>query len=104
MNKSSKVTELPYQICNRCVMDTSDPFIHFDESGNCNHCNDFLKTRIKVTAHNSLQENNLESFFEKIKMSRSKGTEYDLFLHNINYVPTGVRVEHFRAEYKRTGP
>jgi len=27
-----------YQICRRCVMDTSDPFIEFDEAGNCNHC------------------------------------------------------------------
>jgi len=33
----------PYQICNRCVMDTSDVDIQFDEKGNCNHCNNFFK-------------------------------------------------------------
>lgn len=27
-----------YQICTRCVMDTTDPDITFDENGCCNHC------------------------------------------------------------------
>lgn len=27
-----------YRICTRCVMDTSDPEIKFDEDGVCNHC------------------------------------------------------------------
>ncbi len=27
-----------YQMCNRCVMDTTDPNIIFDEDGICNHC------------------------------------------------------------------
>jgi len=27
-----------YQICSRCIMDTSDPEISFDEQGICNHC------------------------------------------------------------------
>ena len=35
----------PYQICGRCVMDTSDPDIVFDERGFCNHCEDYI-TRI----------------------------------------------------------
>lgn len=30
--------QLTYRICERCVMDTSDPMIHFDEVGQCNHC------------------------------------------------------------------
>lgn len=29
---------MEYQICSRCVMDTSDPEIVFDEHGVCNHC------------------------------------------------------------------
>jgi N-acetyl sugar amidotransferase len=28
----------PYQECNRCLMDTSDPWITFDDEGVCNHC------------------------------------------------------------------
>jgi N-acetyl sugar amidotransferase len=27
-----------YQVCRRCVMDTSDPLITFDDVGVCNHC------------------------------------------------------------------
>ncbi|WP_285009885.1 N-acetyl sugar amidotransferase [Pedobacter faecalis] len=27
-----------YQICKRCVMDTTDPTIEFDKNGICNHC------------------------------------------------------------------
>lgn len=31
----------PYQVCTRCVMDTTDPEITFDESGVCSHCRNF---------------------------------------------------------------
>jgi len=27
-----------YRICTRCIMDTSDPDIWFDEKGACSHC------------------------------------------------------------------
>ncbi len=30
-----------YQICSRCVMDTSDPNITFDDQGVCNHCHTY---------------------------------------------------------------
>ena len=30
-----------YQICNNCVMDTSDSQIIFDDNGQCDHCNNF---------------------------------------------------------------
>ncbi len=30
-----------YQICNHCIMDTTDPEITFDEQGVCNHCRTF---------------------------------------------------------------
>ncbi len=30
-----------YQVCTRCVMDTSDPEIQFDENGVCNHCHSY---------------------------------------------------------------
>lgn len=33
-----KVSISNYQICNRCVMDTTDPLITFDEKGICHHC------------------------------------------------------------------
>jgi N-acetyl sugar amidotransferase len=35
---SSGKTARPYQICTRCIMDTSDPGIEFDAQGICNRC------------------------------------------------------------------
>ena len=54
-----------YQICNRCVMDTSDPGILFDEKGNCNHCSNFLSVRLNKIRYKK-ETNALENFFEKI--------------------------------------
>jgi N-acetyl sugar amidotransferase len=34
-------TSRSYRICIRCVMDTSDPDIHFDAEGLCSHCRNF---------------------------------------------------------------
>jgi N-acetyl sugar amidotransferase len=31
----------PYRICTRCIMDTSDSEISFDEQGVCNHCHEY---------------------------------------------------------------
>ncbi|MEP6506722.1 MAG: N-acetyl sugar amidotransferase, partial [Gemmatimonadales bacterium] len=36
MEKGSKART--HQVCVRCVMDTTDPDIRFDEAGVCNHC------------------------------------------------------------------
>lgn len=33
--------ELEYRICKRCIMDTSDPHIQFDEDGLCDYCRNF---------------------------------------------------------------
>jgi N-acetyl sugar amidotransferase len=30
-----------YQVCTRCIMDSSDPEIVFDDDGVCNHCQDY---------------------------------------------------------------
>ena len=64
-----------YQICNRCVMDTSDPGILFDEKGNCNHCNQFLSVRINKIHEKKI--NSLENYFEKIKSRRQNKSDYD---------------------------
>lgn len=54
-------------ICNRCVMDTSDPNIVFDTSGYCNNCNDaeiLLKTR---WFPNEIGQQKLEELIKNIK-------------------------------------
>lgn len=43
------MTERPYQMCTRCVMDTTDPDIQFDSQGVCKHCHQYdamVKQRI----------------------------------------------------------
>ncbi len=60
-------------------MDTSDRFICFDESGNCNHCKSLLK---KQALHHSLGKNSkkhLDELVAEIKKS-GRGKEYDCVL------------------------
>jgi len=38
---TSKLAEQSYQICTRCIMDTSDPNIVFDDAGLCEYCHNF---------------------------------------------------------------
>ena len=49
MEMTTRVPQRQYQICTRCVMDTSDPWIRFDANGRCNHCTDFLERRLAIT-------------------------------------------------------
>lgn len=65
-----------YQICNRCVMDTSDPEIHFDDKGNCNHCNDYFENISKKIYKGQQSDKELELLVNKIKIS-SSGNEFD---------------------------
>jgi len=65
-----------YQICDRCVMDTSDPDIAFDEHGNCNHCEDY-NTRISLQTYTpGTSEKQLEFILNNIK-EKGKNREYD---------------------------
>ena len=70
---------ISYQICNRCVMDTSDPEIVFDELGNCNHCNEFLTSSQKIIYHGKESEDQLDLILKNIKIS-GKGKEYDCLI------------------------
>ena len=57
----------PYQICTRCVMDTSDPDIRFDDQGVCNHCYNYSMTnkRDVICGEAGLQA--LDSIIHKMK-------------------------------------
>jgi len=69
----------PYQICNRCIMDTSDPEITFDEQGNCKHCNSAIEQAKTYWFPNEQGKNMLDNIFNKIK-EEGKGKEYDCIL------------------------
>jgi N-acetyl sugar amidotransferase len=64
-----------YQICTRCVMDTSDPEIVFDSNGVCNLCSDFLLNRFDLSAPRD-RSSELRGIFQQIK-SKGRGHKYD---------------------------
>lgn len=68
-----------YQQCVRCVMDTTDPEIRFDESGVCNHCTDFLKRREEIKTMRKSGKEHLQEIIKKIKTSGAN-KKYDALL------------------------
>src|SRR5688500_8850626 len=65
-----------YQQCSRCVMDTTDLQITFDELGHCNHCTEFLDKRSKHQYQGGESDTALDRLVESIKRA-GKGNEYD---------------------------
>ena len=61
--------------CKRCILDTTDKEIRFDENGVCNYCNGFEE--VKVQLKNNLE--NQESFFTELKndLEQNKKGKYD---------------------------
>ena len=68
-----------YQRCTRCVMDTSDPEIWFNERGECNHCTEFFETTSKNWFPNSEGRQKLTQLVETIRAA-GKNNEYDCIL------------------------
>lgn len=70
------MSQKSYQICTRCVMDTTDPMITFNDKGECNHCTDFLAKRIHHKYQGGKSDRELTALVEKMKQD-GKGKEYD---------------------------
>jgi len=68
--------KLSYQICSRCVMDTSDPAIIFNEQGHCNHCTEFIEKRAHFSYKGTESDQALETLIKQIKV-QGKGKEFD---------------------------
>lgn len=67
------------QVCAKCVMDTSDSMITFDESGVCDHCRDF-KENVEPNWHTDDRgRKHLASVIEDIRKA-GKGREFDCIL------------------------
>lgn len=69
----------PYQRCTRCVMDTTDSKITFDENGVCDHCRNFDKNIKPYWKANEEKIDELMKVAEKIK-KEGKNREYDCIL------------------------
>lgn len=68
-----------YQVCKRCVMDTSDSKIVFNENGVCNHCLQFDQVTSKMWFPNDEGEKRFANIVTKIKSAGAKN-EYDCIL------------------------
>jgi len=68
-----------YQICTRCVMDTTDPDIRFDDHGICHHCHlyDRVVAGSIVTGQRGLEQ--LDAWAREMKEA-GKGKRYDCVL------------------------
>lgn len=66
---------MSYKICKRCIMDTSDPDIVFDEKGICNHCKKYFSRKHEFIYDES-NSGDLEKTVQLIK-EQGKGKDYD---------------------------
>jgi N-acetyl sugar amidotransferase len=76
LNANNHKMSAPYKLCTRCVMDTSDPEIIFDEQGQCNHCTSFFVSRSTFGYQEGESESKLKRLIEEIKRA-GHGSEYD---------------------------
>lgn len=72
-------SEKPYQICTRCVMDTSDPDIEFDSLGRCNHCRDYEQKIIEPESNNEKKSIEIDELTSRIKTHGKRG-KYDCLI------------------------
>ena len=68
-----------YQICNRCIMDTTDPEIVFDDQGNCNHCTSALQLSEKIWFPDERGEKILDQIIDRIKIEE-RNKEFDCII------------------------
>lgn len=71
--------KMPYKICIRCIMDTTDPDIEFDEHGYCNHCRNYFKRVANEGFSDEERPQKLEKLVEAIK-KEGKGKDYDCII------------------------
>lgn len=65
-----------YQQCQRCVMDTTDPRIEFDQQGICNHCRSFEAALKALDVSPEEKQQRLERLVAEIRQA-GRGKPYD---------------------------
>lgn len=67
------------QICKKCVMDTTDPEIVFDENGVCNYCRNYEERKIMFVPAVAEKHKRLQSMIE-FCTKKGKGKKYDCII------------------------
>jgi len=68
-----------YQVCNNCIMDTSDTSITFDGRGWCVYCNNYYTNILPNWHTDEVGEAKLLTVAEKIK-AQGKGKDFDCII------------------------
>jgi N-acetyl sugar amidotransferase len=68
-----------YQVCTRCIMDTTDPEIKFDERGVCSHCHNFDNSVKQTWPSVTGDSAKLEEMIQAVK-AYGKGRRYDCII------------------------
>ena len=68
-----------YQMCSRCIMDSSDPHIHFNEQGLCDYCVNFDLAIMPNWHPNERGHAELMKLSEKIKKD-GQGRDFDCII------------------------
>src|SRR5690348_12442769 len=74
--KASPKVPTTYRQCTRCVMDTSDPEITFDEAGRCNHCSEYLQIRSRRGYQGKPSDERLERLISEVSRA-GRHSQYD---------------------------
>ncbi len=73
------MAKMSYRVCRRCIMDSSDPHIVFDESGQCNYCTNFDSTIATSWDTDALGQAQLMVMADKIR-AEGKGRDFDCII------------------------
>lgn len=76
---ATQAIDSTYKICLRCIMDTSDPGIVFDDQGVCNHCTEAVKRMRNQLLPADERQRVLARLVEKIRRE-GKTREYDCII------------------------
>ena len=87
-----------YQICTRCIMDTTDPDISFDAAGVCNHCSGWFKRARIYSLPIEDRTRQLHALVEEIKR-RGHRRDYDCIIG----VSGGVDSSYLAIKVKELG-
>jgi len=87
-----------YKICKRCIIDTSDPNIIFDDSGVCSHCHYFDSVRKPNWFPNEEGRRKLDVEIQRIK-DRRKNYQYDCMIGLSGGVDSSYLAYFLKKEY-----
>ncbi|ENS4269153.1 N-acetyl sugar amidotransferase [Salmonella enterica] len=68
-----------YQVCSRCIMDTTDPNIIFDDKGECDYCSNYENNILPTWKKGSSSECFLSQIASKIKAD-AKNSDFDCII------------------------